>query len=210
MKTSESIVEISKALAAAWGKIENPKHNKTVTVRTKKGGTYSFEYTDLGGILDAIRPSFKEQGLTVVQSAGTEINNGQLILSVSTRINHSSGEWMESKPLIVQANHSIQDMGGQITYLKRYSLAAMIGISTEEDDDANGSLGDQVTYQRNNSNQTQEKEIGRPILLAKFKQGGGTEEQFNEWYSKQTKEGFNNNQMDRYLTKKLQERANNQ
>lgn len=206
MKTSESITEISKALSKAWGTIENPKHNKTVRVQTKKGGQYTFEYTDLGGILDAIKPCFKENNLAVTQSAGTEINNNQLFVVVKTRINHSSGEWMESSPLTVIANNSIQDMGGQITYLKRYSLSAMLGISTEEDDDANGTLGNQVTYEKNKSAQTQQTEIGKPVLIAKFKQGGGTEEQFNDWYAKQVSGGFNHNQMDQYLTKALMER----
>ena len=215
MKTSESIKEISKALSNAWGDIGNPKHNKTVRVQTKKGGQYTFEYTDLAGVLDAIKPHFKKNGLVVTQSAGTEIANNQLFVVVKTRINHSSGEWMESSPLTVLANNSIQEMGGQITYLKRYSLSAMLGISTEEDDDANGSLGNQVTYQRNNSgqsqnNQPQQKEIGKPILIAKFKQGGGSEEQFNEWYAKQVASGFNHNQMDQYLTKALMKKSGNQ
>lgn len=210
MKTSESIVEISKALATAWGAIENPKHNKTVRVQTKKGGQYTFEYTDLGGVLDAIKPHFKENGLAVTQSAGTEINNNQLFVVVKTRINHSSGEWMESSPLTIMANNSIQDMGGQITYLKRYSLSAMLGISTEEDDDANGTLGNQVTYENKKPNQTQQKEIGKPVILAKFKQGGGTEEQFDDWYTKQVASGFNHNQMDQYLTKALMKKNERQ
>ncbi len=208
MKTSDSISEISKALSNAWGAIENPKHNKTVRVQTKKGGQYTFEYTDLGGVLDAIKPHFKENGLAVTQSAGTELTNNQLFVVVKTRINHSSGEWMESNPLTVMANNSIQEMGGQITYLKRYSLSAMLGISTEEDDDANGSFGNQVTYQQNKSQQTQE--IGKAVLLAKFKQGGGTGEQFDDWYAKQVASGYNHNQMDQYLTKALMKKSGKQ
>lgn len=206
MKTSDSIVEISKAFSAAWGSLENPKHNKTVRVQTKKGGQYTFEYTDLGGIIDGVKSHFKENGISVMQSASTDLMEGMLFVSVSTRLVHSSGEWMESKPLIMQANNSIQDMGGQITYLKRYSLSAMLGISTEEDDDANGTLGNQVTYEKNKSGQTQKNEIGKPVILAKFKQGGGTEEQFHEWYAKQVAAGYNHNQMDQYLTKALMER----
>src|SRR5690625_3443806 len=56
---------------------------------------------------------------------------------------HSSGEWMQSDPLKMPANPSIQDMGGQITYMKRYSLSALLGIATEKDDDANGASGNE-------------------------------------------------------------------
>lgn len=206
MKTSESITEISKALSLAWGTMENPKHNKKVKVRMKNGGQYEFEYTDLGGIIDSVKPHFKENGISIMQSAGTENVEGRLYVNVSTKLIHSSGEWMQSKPLIMPASNSIQDMGGQITYLKRYSLSAMLGISTEEDDDANGTMGNQVTYQ--NNQQKKSDEIGKPILLAKFKQGGGTDEQFDEWYAKQVASGFNHNQMDQYLTKALIDRQN--
>lgn len=206
MKTSESIVEISKALSTAWGALENPKHNKKVNVKMKSGGQYSFEYTDLGGIIDSVKPHFKENGISIMQSAGTELVEGRLYVNVGTKLIHTSGEWMQSKPLIMPANNSIQDMGGQITYLKRYSLSAMLGISTEEDDDANGTLGNQVTYQNKQSQNEQPKEIGKPILLAKFKQGGGDEEQFNDWYAKQLAAGYNHNQMDQYLLKALQKK----
>jgi len=83
-------------------------------------------------------------------------------------------------------------------------LSAMLGITTEEEDDANGSVGNKVTYQ--NKQKKEEKEIGKPILLAKFKQGGGTEEQFNEWYAKQISSGYTHNQMDQYLLKALQQK----
>lgn len=48
-----------------------------------------------------------------------------------------------------------------------------------------------------------DKQTGKPTLLAKWKLLGGTEEQFTEWYEEQ-KQKYNNNQIDVYLTKKLQ------
>src|SRR5699024_3490835 len=206
MKTSESIAEISKHLSQAWKEFNNPKHNRKVTVKTRKGGTYQFEYTDLGGILDEVKPHLSKNGITILQDSYTEMSERRNMICVDTTLIHTSGEWMKTEPLKIPASQNIQDMGGQITYLKRYSLSAMLGISTEEDDDANGTLGNQVTYEKNKSDQTQQTEIGKPVLIAKFKQGGGTEEQFNEWYRKQVTSGFNHNQMDQYLTKALMER----
>lgn len=198
MKTSETITKISAALSKAWGEISNPKHNKKVNVKMKNGGQYQFEYTDLGGILDEVKPHFKNNEISIIQHAYTEITDGRPIVSVVTKFLHSSGEWIESKPLKLPASGNIQDMGGQITYMKRYSLSAMLGISTEEDDDANGSLGNKIEYQNK-----QPKQVEKGVVKAKFMSGGGSEEQFNEWYAKQTASGFNHNQMDAYLTKKL-------
>lgn len=211
MKTSETISEISKQLSQAWKEFDNPKHNRKVTVKTKKGGTYQFEYTDLGGILDEVKPHLSKNGITILQDSYTQITEqGQHLICVDTSLIHSSGEWMKTEPLKIPASQNIQDMGGQITYLKRYSLSAMLGISTEEDDDSNGTVGNQVQYkntQDKQQNKQETKQVGKPTLLAKFKQGGASEEQFNEWYAKQNAAGFNHNQMDQYLTKALMDKG---
>ncbi|GIO18113.1 essential recombination function protein [Oceanobacillus oncorhynchi subsp. incaldanensis] len=148
---SESNTKIAPALAKAWAEIENPKHNSSVKVKTKSGSSYTFDYTDLGGILDEAKKVFKENGLTIIQNAYTSISDSKNLISVETMILHSSGEYVKSEPLQMAANTSIQDMGGQVTYMKRYSLSAMLGIATEKDDDANGASGND--YQQNNQQQ---------------------------------------------------------
>ncbi|HET7239373.1 MAG TPA: ERF family protein, partial [Terrimicrobiaceae bacterium] len=52
-----------------------------------------------------------------------------------TTLRHSSGEVIISEwPLPANANP--QNMGSNLTYAKRYSLAAICGVSADEDDDA--------------------------------------------------------------------------
>lgn len=68
---SESNAAISKALVAAWGAIETPKHNANVRVKTKSGQTYEFSYTDLDGIFEAIKQVYKENKIAVIQDAKT-------------------------------------------------------------------------------------------------------------------------------------------
>src|SRR5699024_5811712 len=120
-----------------------------------------------------------------------------------TMLLHSSGEWMKSNPLKMPALNSIQDVGGQITYLKRYSLSAMLGVSSEEDNDSNLASGNEFNYSNTENKKHKQQDIGRATLLAKFKQGGGTVDQFDTWYANQSAQGFDNNQMDAYLTKAL-------
>ena len=143
---SESNAKIAPALVKSWGEIENPKHNSTVKVETKAGKTYKFDYTDLNGIFDEAKRVFKENGISVIQNAYTVIAESKKMVSVETMLLHSSGEYAKSLPLQFETNANIQDMGGQITYMKRYSLSAMLGISTEKDDDANGSMGNEVKF----------------------------------------------------------------
>ncbi len=140
---SDSNTKIAQALAKSWGELENPKHNASVSVKTKSGGQYTFDYTDLGGILDEAKRVYKENGISILQNASTKEVNGNLMISVETMLLHSSGEWVKSEPLKMPSSTSMQDMGGQITYMKRYSLSALLGIATEKDDDANGASGNE-------------------------------------------------------------------
>lgn len=158
---SEKNTEISAALAKSWSQIETPKHNATVKVTTKNGGSYSFDYTDLNGIFEAVREVYKEHGIAIVQNSYTEVTPNGLLACVETMFLHSSGEWVKSFPIKFAAAQSMQDFGGQITYMKRYSLSAMLGIATEKDDDANGASGN--TYEHaNRSNGGHRSQIPAP------------------------------------------------
>ena len=124
MRTSENIAALSAALAKAQGEMKNATLNKV-------NPHFKSKYADLAGIRDTVIPSLSKNGLAVVQ--GTSIENGQLV--VTTRLVHSSGEWMESQfPIAIDKP---QAMGSAYTYAKRYSLSAMCCIAADEDDDAN-------------------------------------------------------------------------
>jgi hypothetical protein len=152
---SESNTKIAPALAKAWAEMENPKHNTSVMVKTKKGSSYTFEYTDLGGIFDEAKKVFKDNGISILQNASTKELNGNLMISVETMLLHSSGEWIKSEPLQMPSSTNMQDMGGQITYMKRYSLSAMLGLATEKDDDANGASGNDYQMEKKTASEKQ-------------------------------------------------------
>ena len=124
MKRSETQESIGLALVNALAKLHNPVKSKTV-----KTGQYSYAYTPLPEILDAVRPILKEFGLAVIQSVG----EGP---SVTTLIVHESGEWIESEPChMVPTASTPQGAGSAISYARRYSLSAMLGIMADDDDD---------------------------------------------------------------------------
>ncbi len=94
------------------------------------------------------------------------------MLSVETMLLHESGEWVKSEPLQVSASSNMQDMGGQITYMKRYSLSAMSGLPTEKDDDANGASGNSVEF-HGQARKLSEAQVKRLFAIASSK-GFGT------------------------------------
>jgi hypothetical protein len=72
----------------------------------------------------------EEDGYREVESYGT--------ISMSTTILHVSGEWLESDELSVSPERATaQGAGSVITYLRRYQMDAVLGITGETDDDAN-------------------------------------------------------------------------
>lgn len=135
MDKSESIKELATALAKFQGEVTNTINSKTVTVKTKTGSTYSYRYAPLDEVLNIIRPLLSKNGLSVLQSP---INESGAI-SLTTTLLHNSGEWLEYPPLKLKAEADTpQGIGSAITYARRYTLSSILGMSSEDDNDANG------------------------------------------------------------------------
>lgn len=138
---SETIGKLAEALSSFQGSVKQPKLNKSVTVKTNGGGSYKFQYADLGACISAAAPELQKNGLAVIQTI-----QGQVLV---TTLSHSSGEFINSQiPLNQQTLFStaFQQIGSMITYLKRYAYCAILGIVADEDDDANAACGNQVEY----------------------------------------------------------------
>lgn len=127
---SEQINELMGALSKAQGKIESAK-------KDKKNPFFKSSYADLASVWDACRSSLSESGIAVVQAM--EPVDGTLMLV--TTLGHSSGQWMKSYMPIVTQKQDPQSLGSAITYMRRYSLAAIVGVAPDEDDDAEGAMG---------------------------------------------------------------------
>lgn len=130
MRTSENVDELAKALATFQATVP-----PIVKSKTARAGSYSYTYADLGAILDVIRDVAQENGLSVAQDV-TGDSHG---VSVSTRVLHTSGQWMESGPLFLPAEGTAQAFGSAITYARRYALCAALGIVADDDDDGKAS-----------------------------------------------------------------------
>lgn len=125
MKTSPEINELAEALSIAQGEISNPEKNA-------KNPHLKSNYADLGGVLATVRPVFAKVGLSVVQFPHS-LENGNIALT--TRLMHKSGQWLEDVIDIPLAGSNLaQAAGSIITYLRRYSLAAVAGVHQAEAD----------------------------------------------------------------------------
>lgn len=123
---------LAAALAKAQTAFPAVTRDKTVTVQTKSGGSYTFSYAPLESILSAVRAPLAENGFALVQMLDED--------SLVTRLIHESGAYLSGRIDLPQTS-DIQAMGSAITYLRRYAVQAMLGIAAEDDDDGNRAAG---------------------------------------------------------------------
>jgi hypothetical protein len=97
---------------------------------------YGYTYADLPTIFATINPILAKNGLGF-----TQLLNGDNII---TTIFHSeSGETLQSETVMptgvtLKGMNEFQVMGSAITYYRRYSLSAILGLVTDVDSDASG------------------------------------------------------------------------
>lgn len=179
---SAEINEIAAALSAFQGSVEQPKLEKEVKVKTQNGGEYKFKYADLSACVKSATPALKEQGLSVTQI----ISDGKLI----TLLTHTSGQWFKSELLLPTQSANYQAFGSAITYLKRYSYCAILGIVADTDDDANMDCGNEVEMKdRKAKSNSQIAFTGAQLQQAMAEMNAVTDEQgFQQIWAKWAKD----------------------
>lgn len=130
MHKSQSVELLAAALAKAQATLKTAE-------KTGYNPHFKSRYADLAAVWDAARAALTANGLSVMQDVGS-LDNGALV-TVTTTLLHSSGQWVECGPLAIPAlKRDAQAAGSAITYARRYSLAAAVGVvAADEDDDAN-------------------------------------------------------------------------
>jgi hypothetical protein len=128
--STKEVKAYSAALVAAIGELSN-------VPKTASNPYFKSKYAPLDAIVDATRPVLAKYGLAVMQqplfmegSAGVE-----------TTILHKDGHSTTTTLLLPLKDQSPQGVGSAITYARRYALAAVLGLATEEDDDGNVGTG---------------------------------------------------------------------
>jgi len=131
MKKSETIGELAKSLAKFQGEVKQP-------LKDKDNPFFKSKYVPLENVVDAINAVAPKHGLSYIQYPLNQDNK----VGVITLLMHESGEWIETEPIFaVPAKQDAQATGSVITYLKRYSLSAVFGITSDQDDDGNAGTG---------------------------------------------------------------------
>jgi hypothetical protein len=150
MRVSEQGI---KNLALALSKFQEEVRNPANTASNPQ---FRSKYAPLDVVINTVKPILAKNGLSFIQSTGGQDES----IIVTTLLIHESGEWIESDPLVLPAyqikgggkkEFNAQGAGSAITYGRRYSLSAILGLSSEDDDDGNGQTGAGYKDSSNNS-----------------------------------------------------------
>lgn len=130
MNKSDQIDQLSAALSTAQGELKPVLMNA-------KNPFLGNRYADLGAVIDAIRPVLVKHGLAVAQFP----ISSEKTIGIETVLTHASGQWMSGSVSIEttteKGKSAAQVAGSIITYLRRYSLASVLGLYSDEDTDGN-------------------------------------------------------------------------
>ena len=128
MMQSESIANLAKALSIVQGKL-------TYAKKDSANPFFKSKYADLDSVWDACRDLLSANGLAVSQFPGTysELDKSMSLITILT---HESGEWISQEMSVPMSKVDAQGAGSCISYMRRYALAAVVGV-VQADDDGN-------------------------------------------------------------------------
>jgi hypothetical protein len=131
---SPTLGKLAAALAKAQRAIKG-------AAKDKVNPHFKSKYADLASIWDACREPLAANELAVMQ----RVSSGKGTVIITTQLVHSSGEWVKDRLEVPVAQATAQGQGSAITYGRRYSLAALVGVAADEDDDGNAASGHKPT-----------------------------------------------------------------
>lgn len=123
IETSDQIDKLMGSLAKAQTKIEHATKDST-------NPGFKSKFASLASVFEACRTPLAENGIAIVQApfnAGGDIG-------VATILGHESGQWMKCALAVKPVKFDAQGAGSVITYLRRYTLSAMVGVAPHDDD----------------------------------------------------------------------------
>lgn len=121
---STSIAALAKSLASAQSVMAGAP-------KIKINPHFKSKYADMEAVVDAIKKPLASNGISYTQLIEPGDGNE---LRVRTVLMHESGEWISGVICMPVAKDNAQAMGSALTYARRYSLMAIVGIASEDDD----------------------------------------------------------------------------
>ncbi len=123
VKTSQETKELFSALCRAQAAIHHAS-------KDSKNPHFKSSYASLESAIDSCKPHLNSNNICLIQVPGAE---GRLVW-VDTMLVHTSGQFIQGRLTIEAKGSDAHSVGGTITYARRYSILAFMGMGAEDDD----------------------------------------------------------------------------
>lgn len=145
--TSVETDKLDAALAKAQGEIKPANLDKI-------NAFYGSKYADFSTVLNTVKPSLAKHGISITQWPvdGENPQRAYLITRVSF-----GGQWMQVRCSTPMKKIDAHGWASGITYLKRITYGAILGVSFDEDDDGNSLVEKESTNGKEKLNQQYNK-----------------------------------------------------
>ena len=142
--------ELFAALAEARKEFGTLTKNKSASIRSDRGASYSYNYADLNDLIEATAAALAKHGLVIIQEPEVVFENGRQTVIINGCIAHKSGGVYRLRPLpLPVAGNTAQAVGSAISYARRYQLSAVLNLAAADDDGnaaSNGSVTTSATH----------------------------------------------------------------
>lgn len=152
--TSENINIILPVLLKARMDMEDVKKDSLNPFHKSK-------YASLGSFINACDEALANYGLIIFQCL-----QGNTL--VTTLAHAESGQWIRSYAPLLNAKGDSQGLGSSITYMRRYSMAAILNLTAEDDDDGQKSCEKPKPPQQPNKQPPQTQQTQQPPVKPKM------------------------------------------
>tara|TARA_S200002703_G_scaffold29506_1_gene25391 strand:+ start:4614 stop:5204 length:591 start_codon:yes stop_codon:yes gene_type:complete len=133
MNQSEQINELAAALSKAQSQMSKAKMTGVNERFKNEAKGITGAYAKFEDIREAVQKPFADNGLSYVQFPYRDIDS----VGCFTQLMHSSGQYIVHHFGVPAKQHHAQEYGSILTYVRKYCLAAVAGLASEEDTDAN-------------------------------------------------------------------------
>lgn len=99
--------------------------------KDSKNPFHKSNYASLNAFIDASESHLMDNGLILIQSGNGSFTEP---LIVSTLFHPASSQWIKSYMPILNPKSDSQGLGASVTYMRRYSMATLLGLMSEDDD----------------------------------------------------------------------------
>jgi hypothetical protein len=132
MKRSEQIGDLVAALAKAQAEF-------TPAVKESDNPYYGSKYADLAAVINAVRPALSKNGIAIMHNLESDLERRVSIVTVGLYLGEQFIEVEVEAPAVGKGKggedrFDVQTIGAAWTYLRRYSLQALCGLASEDDD----------------------------------------------------------------------------